>query len=111
MTRLTKKQSKLLKKINAQKINFQAMSETDKQICSYLQSLGYIDVESEAKIESYPNMLHMRLENMHAEINERGETYLANEHIDKFKISIPDIVGWVLSGITLVLSTIALLKP
>ncbi len=111
MDRLNKEQSKFLKRVNDHNIHFQDMSKKEEEICMFLSSLKYVQINTTSGTDVYENVVQYYEENESVEITELGRMYLTNEHIDKFKITIPDIVGWVLSFIALVISVIALLKP
>ena len=108
--RLNKEQSKFLKRINDHNIYFRDMSKKEEEICMFLDSLKYVQINTAHGVNSGEDFVQHYEENESVEITELGRMYLANEHIDKFKITIPDIVGWVLSCIALVISVISLLK-
>lgn len=101
---LSRKQFKTLKLISKGKLDGDVLTSEQYDICSYLMQLGYIS------FTYVPELRNGHFENVvSVSITQSGRSLLWSDHRAFYRVTLPDIIGFVISGATLAVAIISLL--
>lgn len=110
MERLNKEQSKLLKIINKeQTITYANLTEVQKSACDFLTSKQYVTIASVTKTDATNGIFQYWEDAESVSVTESGKAYLHNEHIDKYHVSVPDIINAILALVAIGISIAGIL--
>ena len=107
---MTKAQIALLKKLNdTSKLNYNSLSLSDKDVCSYLKFLNFIDYDETTNTSTTLGVTQFYDEIESIKITEFGKAFLSESSRDNRRIWIPIIIDSVLSVSAIIISIIALM--